>query len=596
MNTPQGQPQLSVVLGGQASGKTTGEPEELKLCIDFESEASIISSVLNDETLLDEVRPFLKPVHIYSEAHMRMYEACCWLRDAGKPIDIVTMATRLRDTDRLGQVGGMPYITTLINSAPALSSSRIKAYAISVRDKAIRRDMKLLSYAAKMRATLEPTAIETIIEQTRAELDKLTLEIGGSEKDATVNAVLKRTANRLGTMSETKGKGQLPSGYDRLDRILGGLSVMLMILAARPGMGKTSLATGMAVNVAGVREEDGSLNNGVYFSSMETFDEEAMMRLWCAEARVSVTRARTGMLTKLDWEKLFAAAEFINALPMWIDDEAAQSVAGLWAKCRRADLVLKRKGKKLKLVVADYLQLMKAPRPGMKREEIVAENARMLVAMANDLQCCVVALSQLNRECEKRPNKRPMISDLRESGEIEQAARAIVFIYRDEYYDKKSKDKNIAELIVAKQNNGPTGTVRVRFDGEYTRFDNLVEGEFDDDDDGPPPPPAAASPVATRKLDMDDATPAPRKGRQTKASAAQEAAAEAAEQAFAREAAAIVVDAITPGMSIVELRRVLGEKNGMSEGDVERFLAEAYEDGSVRIDGVADERVLWRKA
>jgi replicative DNA helicase len=457
-------------------GADPTEPDELRLSIDLDAEAAVLSAIMNDETQLDGVRPFLRPEHFYAERHRRMYEAACLLRDEGTGIDIVTLATKLRDTDRLAQVGGMAYITTVLNAAPVLDSARMLTWARSIVEKWVRREYKLIGATAKAAAAVDAREVAVLLGETRDRVDRLTIELGSQEKDAVMREVLRRTTERLQSMRNTDGRGRVPSGFDRVDRMIGGLPQTLMIVAGRPGMGKTSLAMGMGLNVAATRE--GEPARGVYMASMETFDEEAMTRLWCSDARVSVQRARTGMLGREDWERLTQSASRINALPFWIDDEPGQTVTTLWSKARRADMLLQRDGGKLELVIIDYLQLLRAPRAGMGREDIVSENARALLSMSTDLRCCVMALSQLNRECERRPNKRPILSDLRESGEIEQAARVIAFVYRDEYYNRDTRDRNLAEIIIAKQNNGPTGTVMLRFDGTFTRFDNLADGEW----------------------------------------------------------------------------------------------------------------------
>ena len=574
-------PEFQVIDGGRAQERQPSqEPDVLKLSVDLDAEAAVISSVVNDETLIDEARTILRDEQFYSEAHRRMFEACCALRDAGKPIDVVTMSTQLRDTDRLTQAGGMAYITTVLNSAPALSSARLKTYAESVRNKYVRRTLKSVSDLASARAATEPTPIEVVIDEARSSLDKLLLEMNLSEKDAAVSDVLKRTLKRLQAMKNTDGKGEMPTGFDRLDRILGGLNPILMVLAARPGMGKTSLSTNIAVNVAGRPSDDGELRNGVYYASQETMDEEAMIRLWCAEARVDVARARTGMLSQGDWGRLTQCVRKIDSLPMWIDDESAQTVASLWGRCRRVNMLLKRKGKRLRLVVIDYLQLMKAPRKGMEREAAVGENARSLVAMAKDLDACVMALSQLNRKCEERTDKRPMLSDLRESGEIEQSARAIVFIYRDEVYNKKSEEQNIAELIVAKQNNGPIDFCKVRFDKMYTRFDNLAEG-YEDEYSGPPAKSAAVPVPPPGRFDDEPEITASPPATQAELLPKPEGVRPSLEQRIVK----YVYEAVTPGITLAELRDGLGKTKRMSVGTVEKGVRAAIQQGLIVKEG-----------
>jgi replicative DNA helicase len=218
---------------------------------------------------------------------------------------------------------------------------------------------------------------------------------------------------------------------------------------------------------------------GAFVASLETRDTELTKRILCAEARVSLLRCRAGTLREEEWRRLNAAAKDFAALPLWVDEEPAMTVATLWAKARRTRLQLARDGRRLGLIVVDYVQLLRAPRAAMNREEVVAENARALKAMALDLECCVLGVAQLNRECEKRQDKRPQLSDLRESGELEQAARLALLLFREDHYRAKDphyRVTGIAEVEVAKQNNGPTGTVRLCFDEQFVRFDNLDDG------------------------------------------------------------------------------------------------------------------------
>jgi replicative DNA helicase len=288
------------------------------------------------------------------------------------------------------------------------------------------------------------------------------------------------------------------SGFDRLDRVMAGLHAgELTIVAARPGMGKTSFVLNLAANVAKPQviesstdpndrwEEPGA---GVAFFSLEMPREQIANRMLCSEAKVDVSKLRSGGQTRDDWSRLTQAASELGRLPVWIDDTAGISLLELRAKVRRLQAEFNGPGpngkgqRKIGLVVIDYLQLMKGRDGVNSREQEISEISRGLKGLAKELEVPVIALSQLNRAVETRSDKskRPMISDLRESGAIEQDADNILFIYRDEYYNKEeSAEKGVAELIIAKQRNGPTTTVKVRFDKEYTRFDNLPEGEYE---------------------------------------------------------------------------------------------------------------------
>ena len=538
---------------------------EQSLQFDLLAEASLLSCIVADESMLDEVRGWLREEHFYSESYKRIYRALCVLRDRGTPIDSTSLLTQLRESDDLQTVGGAKVVMETITTAPMLSTARVREYARSVRDKWVRRSWRATAHLSRDRAELEVTDIAQILEDARADADRFTEELARSDKSALLHDVLVRTAKRLESMKSTGGVGELPSGFDAFDRLISGLQNTLMIVAARPGMGKTSFATRVAVNVASRLSADGKHLDGVWMASQETFDEEACTRLWCAEAKVYLARARTGMLTSDDWTKLATTVKHLDAIPFWLDDEPAQTTTALWTKCRRANSMLRKRGGKLRLVIVDYLQLMKAPRPNMKREEAVSENARMLLAMCSDLQCGVLALAQLNRQCEGRQDKRPMLSDLRESGELEQAARIVAFLYRDEYYNKNSEHRGIAELIVAKQNNGPTDTVRLRFDAPYTRFDNL---EDDSGSSSTTPPPGF----------YDTPTPTSPEEAKTKKRI--------------REDIQRVLSVIGAGTDIMSLYKIMAEKHGLEWKEVEAIVTSAHAAGMVRIEGDGTGRKL----
>jgi replicative DNA helicase len=290
----------------------------------------------------------------------------------------------------------------------------------------------------------------------------------------------------------------ISTGFDRYDRLTSGLhDGELTIVAARPGMGKTSLVLNMAINVASPQELESSRDPNdrwqepgyaVVVFSLEMPREQIVNRMLCSEARVDVSRVRTGMLAPSDWSKLTQAAAHLNNLNVWVDDSAALSILELRSKVRRLQAEFDRvdpatgeKKQRVGLVMVDYLQLMKGRENANSREQEISEISRGLKQLAKELSLPVIALSQLNRAVETRgeKSKRPQLSDLRESGAIEQDADNICFIYRDDYYNKETADRNIAELIIAKQRNGPTDTAKVRFDAQYTRFDNLAEGEYE---------------------------------------------------------------------------------------------------------------------
>jgi replicative DNA helicase len=464
-------PGLRAIDGGKAPAPVSPPAFEARIDYSLEAEGAVLSSLLIEGTLLDEVRVFLRDEHFYSEAHRRIYEAACLLRDAGTPVDVVTVSVSLRERGRLEQVGGRAYLTDVLNAAPVLSRANVVAYARTVQSTWVRRQMRAVSDKASARCAADDTSIEEIVKDAIGDIETLGEELSAQSVSASAMDVVKRTAKMLADASKPDARQMPKTGFVRLDRLILEIPDGVSFLAGRPGMGKTALSAAIALNVA----ESGL---GVYVQSLEVKDEMWMMRAACMLAGVELQRARTRppSFTPMDWQKLHPAMARIAAMPLWVDQEAQVTVRDLWASARRTAMALSREGKRLGLVVIDYMQLLGAPRDGMnKREEVVSENGRLLLAMSRDLDCSVLALAQLNRENKDRKDKRPLITDLRESGELEAVAEDILLLYRDEYYDKHSRHKGIAEIIVGKQRNGPPGTTLARFDGEYVRFSDLPE-------------------------------------------------------------------------------------------------------------------------
>jgi replicative DNA helicase len=466
---------------------------------DLDAEAAVLSAVMIDSVSLDKVLEFLKPEHFYSEAHRRIFEACMELKVAGKPVDVVQVGTWLKDRERIAQVGGMGYLTEVLNAAPAIAN--VAAYGYTIREKA--RVRQLI-------ATCQRVAAEGYIDYGEAQTfidgaEQAIYEIARTAESSTVEQlriVLKRAFTQL---QEASSRGDritgMATGFSRYDDLTAGLhDGDLTIIAARPGMGKTSFVLNVAANVAQPRGRELASDpntrwedpgHGVIVFSLEMPREQLANRMLCSEARVDVGKVRKGFLSAQDWSKLTLAASFVGALPIWIDDSPALSILELRAKVRRLQAEYDRPGKdgkpgkRIGVVIVDYLQLMRGRENAASREQEISEISRGLKGLAKELKLSVIALSQLNRAVETRSekSKRPQLSDLRESGAIEQDADNICFIYRDDYYNKEaSTEPNIAELIIAKQRNGPTGTAKVRFDKEYTRFDNLAAGEYVDDE------------------------------------------------------------------------------------------------------------------
>jgi replicative DNA helicase len=445
---------------------------------DLDAEAAVLSATLLDSDAFDAVQEILLPQHFYADANRRIYDAVLELQSASKPVDIVSVAGYLRDKGRLDQIGGTPYLAQLADATPAVA--HVAAHASVIREKW--RLRQLISICQKF----------------AAEGYGDTGEVQGLIKGAF--EILGEAARRGG------GITGIATGYPELDKQCAGLHAGdLYIVAARPGMGKTSFVLNLATNIARPQRVQVNADNdayfdaaveepgyGVLFCSLEMPREQLASRMLASEARVDMSRIRSGKLQRDDWNKLTDAASRLGRLPIWLDDTPALTLLDLRAKIRRLQAELKRgdgakSSKGLGLVAVDYLQLMQGRRDAGSREQEISELSRGLKQLAKEMKIAVLALSQLNRAVETRTSKdkRPQLSDLRESGAIEQDADTIMFIYRDEYYFKDTPDKGIAELIIAKQRNGPTGKVMTKFTSEYTRFDNLApeEYEFHDFDD-----------------------------------------------------------------------------------------------------------------
>ena len=463
---------------------------------DLDAEAAVLSAVMLDTSALDKILEFLKPEHFYSEAHRRIFEAAIELRTVGQPVDVVQVGTWLKNRERIAQVGGMSYLTELLDASPAVTN--VAAYGRTIHEKWRVRQLIATCQRVAAQGYLDYGEAQQYIDGAEQDI----YQIARTPESSSVEKLLDVMKKSFKALTEAMQRGDritgTPTGFDRYDRLTAGLHPGdLTIVAARPGMGKTSFVLNVATNVAspkrleareGERWDEPGI--GVAVFSLEMPREQIANRMLCSEARVDVGKLRQGHLSPQDWSKLTQAASYLGSLPVWVDDTPSLSILELRAKVRRLqaefdrpDPAGGRSHKRIGLVVVDYLQLMKGREGAQSREQEISEISRGLKGLAKELHLPVIALSQLNRAVETRSekSKRPQLSDLRESGAIEQDADNIVFIYRDEYYNREATtEPNIAELIVAKQRNGPTGTAKARFDHAYTRFDNLADGEFED--------------------------------------------------------------------------------------------------------------------
>jgi len=466
---------------------------------DLDTEAAVLSAILLSSDSFDQVGDVLRIEHFYSDANRRIYEAIVDLQTTNRPVDVVSVATWLRDREMLQQVGGTPYLAQLTDAIPAVA--HVGAHARVVREKWRVRQL----IATCQRFAAEGYGSVGEVQQFIDSAEQAIFDIARVPESTAVRPVQEAIHGAFEILVAASKRGGgitgVPTGFAQLDRMCAGLHKGdLYIVAGRPGMGKTAFVLNLAVNVAMPRRVATNDPNdplgsgdveqpgyGVGFFSLEMPREQLASRLLAGEARIDVSRIRGGNIRHEDWNKLTDAAARVGRLPLWLDDTPALGLLELRAKIRRLKADIQRKStdgpqaQDLGLVVIDYLQLMQGRKDAQSREQEISELSRGLKQLAKEMGVPVIALSQLNRSVETRTtkDKRPQLSDLRESGAIEQDADTIIFIYRDEYYFKESPDRGIAEVIIAKQRNGATGTVKVRFTPEYTRFDNLASEEYD---------------------------------------------------------------------------------------------------------------------
>jgi replicative DNA helicase len=430
----------------------------------LEAEQCVLGSILLQPGTLVKTIESLAPEDFYRDAHRHIYAVMLALFEKNEPQDLITVSNLLSNRNKLEQIGGPSYLANLTDIVPA--AANISYYARIVREKSILRRLIQSTTEISSRCYEEQDDIDNLLE----EVEQTVFEISRSKNGqgfSPLNQVIKETFKNVEKLFERKELiTGVPTGYDDLDKMTAGLQPSdLIILAARPSMGKTALAMNIAQRAA-LRHK-----TSVGIFSLEMSKEQLGMRMLCSESRVDSHRLRTGFLKDQDWPKLTRAASALMEAPLYIDDTPALSVLDMRAKARRL-----KSEHDLGLVVVDYLQLMRGRSNTERREQEISEISRSLKAMAKELNIPVVALSQLNRSLENRPNKRPQLSDLRESGAIEQDADVICFIYRDEVYNKAEDNPNRghAEIIIGKQRNGPTGTVHLAFLDHFTTFENLA--------------------------------------------------------------------------------------------------------------------------
>jgi replicative DNA helicase len=436
----------------------------------IEAESSVLGGLLLDNGAWDRVGDLLADGDFYRYEHRLIFSAMARLINDSKPADVITVFEQLRSLGQADETGGLMYLNQLAQYVP--SAGNIRRYAEIVRERSILR--KLVSASEEISASAygtEGASVAQVLDQ--AETKILAIGEEGSRLKAgfqNMDKLVVQLIDRVNEMSENPNDiTGVPTGFYDFDRMTSGMQAGdLIILAARPSMGKTSLAINIAEHVA--------LNEGlpVAVFSMEMGAAQLAIRVMGSIGRIDQSRLRTGKLTDDDWPRFFEAAEKLKRMNLHIDETPGLTPGELRANARR----LARAQGKLGLIVVDYLQLMSGSSGGAdeNRATEIGEISRGLKGLAKELQCPVIALSQLNRSVETRTDKRPMMSDLRESGAIEQDADVIMFIYRDDYYNKDSKEPGVSEIIIGKQRNGPTGTVKLAFLKPLTKFENLASG------------------------------------------------------------------------------------------------------------------------
>ncbi|AVS61318.1 replicative DNA helicase [Paracidovorax avenae] len=440
----------------------------------LEAESSVLGGLLLDNMAWDRVGDLLVDGDFYRHEHQLIYSAIGKLVNASKPADVITVFGELQSLGKAEEVGGLAYLNNLAQYVP--SATNIRRYAEIVRERSILR--KLVTASDEISTTAfnpKGKTVEKILDEAESKIFAIGEEgsrnkQGFQSLDTLVVDLLDQVQEMADNPMDVTG---VPTGFADLDRMTSGLQAGdMIVLAARPSMGKTSFAVNIAEHVA--------LNEGlpVAIFSMEMGAAQLAVRIVGSIGRVNQGNLRTGKLTDEEWPRLTEAIERLRTVSLHIDETPGLTPGELRANARR----LARQCGKLGLIVVDYLQLMSGSGAGSadNRATELGEISRGLKMLAKELQCPVIALSQLNRSVEQRTDKRPMMSDLRESGAIEQDADIIMFIYRDDYYNKDSKEPNVAEVIIGKQRNGPTGTVKLFFQKNQTRFENLAMGAGDD--------------------------------------------------------------------------------------------------------------------
>ncbi|SCN25557.1 Replicative DNA helicase [Clostridium sp. N3C] len=427
----------------------------------IEAEQSVLGSMIIDKTSIAQAVEVLNSEDFYRDSHKVIFSAIVELFQKDIPIDLVTLIEHLRATEKLDAAGGITYITQISDSVP--TTAHLQSYIKIVSEKSMLRKLIRASTSIIEECYDRQNEAEKVLDTAEKKIFEIAEKRSTSDFEP-INSILERGFVEIERLFNNKGQVTgVPSGFRDLDAKTSGFQKGDMILvAARPSMGKTTFALNLCEHAA-LKE-----GKSVVIFSLEMSKEQLAYKLLCSQAGVDMLKLRTGDLDDKDWENIARAVGPLSSAKMYIDDTAGLTVMEMRSKCRRIKME-----HGIDLIMIDYLQLMSGGSGSESRQQEVSEISRSIKALAKEMQCPVIALSQLSRAPEQRADHRPMLSDLRESGSIEQDADLVMFLYRDEYYNKDSEDKGIGECIIAKQRNGPVGTIKLAWLGQYSRFADL---------------------------------------------------------------------------------------------------------------------------